>query len=216
MIKVISFDIGGTLLDSAKDKSNNYNLKELTKIVGLSYDSVRDAYKYVFQKTKGNLNELIDRFCNILKIDRENNIVNFFSNKFANNAINNAISKDNISLINNLKENGYKIILFSNSCCLINNDAIKQINNLVDGVFYSYDIGFTKDDKESYDYIEKKLKVTPNEILHIGDTFKSDYVKPIENGWNALFYGNSDDENVKSISSLNEIIDYLESKQIIK
>ncbi len=216
MIKVISFDIGGTLLENVNEKSNNYNLKELTKIVGLPYENVRDAYKYVFQKTKGNLDELIDRFCNILKINKENKIVNFFSNKFANNAIDNVISKDNISLINRLRENGYKVILFSNSCCLLNNDAIKQIYNLVDGIFYSYDIGFTKDDKESYDYIENILKVTPNEILHIGDTLKSDYVKPIENGWNALFYGTSDDKNVNSILSLNEIIDFLDTKHILK
>ena len=32
MIKVVSFDIGGTLLEDSHDNPNNYNLKELAKI----------------------------------------------------------------------------------------------------------------------------------------------------------------------------------------
>ena len=90
------------------------------------------------------------------------------------------------------------------------NDAIKEIYDLVDGVFYSYDIGYTKDDKESYQYVEKTLNVKPAEILHIGDTLKSDYLKPVENGWNALLYGVSDDESVNCISSLMELYDFFD------
>ena len=108
-------------------------------------------------------------------------------------------------LINTLKNEGYKIILFSNSCCLLNNNAINDIVDCVDGVFYSYDIGYTKDDKESYKYIEEKLGVKPSEILHIGDTLKSDYYMPKSNGWNVLYYGKTDDANIDSISSLTDL-----------
>ena len=202
MIKVVSFDIGGTLLEDSHDNPNNYNLKELAKIVNIPYENVRDVYKNGFQKSNGTLNELVGKFCNDLCISNTENLNNFFIGKFSDNNINNTISNDKITLIRDLKENGYKVILFSNSCCLLNNDAIKEIYDLVDGVFYSYDIGYTKDDKESYQYVEKTLNVKPTEILHIGDTLKSDYLKPVENGWNALFYGVSDDESVNFISSL--------------
>lgn len=33
MIKVVSFDIGGTLLEDSHDNPNNYNLKELAKLL---------------------------------------------------------------------------------------------------------------------------------------------------------------------------------------
>lgn len=210
MIKVVSFDIGGTLLEDSHDNPNNYNLKELAKIVNMPYENVRDVYKNVFQKSNGTLNELVGKFCNDLGISNNENLNNFFIGKFSNNNINNTISNDKITLIRDLKENGYKVILFSNSCCLLNNDAIKEIYDLVDGVFYSYDIGYTKDDKESYQYVEKTLNVKPAEILHIGDTLKSDYLKPVENGWNALFYGVSDDESVNCISSLMELYDFFD------
>ena len=210
MIKVVSFDIGGTLFEDSHDNPNNYNLKELAKIVNMPYENVRDVYKNVFQKSNGTLNELVGKFCNDLGISNTENLHNFFIGKFSDNNINNTISNDKITLIRDLKEKGYKVILFSNSCCLLNNDAIKEIYDLVDGVFYSYDIGYTKDDKESYQYVEKTLNVKPTEILHIGDTLKSDYLKPVENGWNALFYGASDDESVNCISSLMELYDFFD------
>ena len=210
MIKVVSFDIGGTLFEDSHDNPNNYNLKELAKIVNMPYENVRDVYKNVFQKSNGTLNELVGKFCNDLGISNTENLINFFIGKFSDNNINNTISNDKITLIRDLKEKGYKVILFSNSCCLLNNDAIKEIYDLVDGVFYSYDIGYTKDDKESYQYVEKTLNVKPTEILHIGDTLKSDYLKPVENGWNALFYGVSDDESVNCISSLMELYDFFD------
>ena len=68
MIKVVSFDIGGTLLEDSHDNPNNYNLKELAKIVNIPYENVRDVYKNVFQKSNGTLNELVGKFCNDLGI----------------------------------------------------------------------------------------------------------------------------------------------------
>lgn len=210
MIKVVSFDIGGTLLEDSHDNYSNYNLKELTKIVNMPYENVRDVYKNVFQKSNGTLNELVDKFCDDLGISNTENLDNFFIGKFSDNNTNSKISNDKITLIKELKEKKYKVILFSNSCCLLNNDAIKEIYDLVDGVFYSFDIGYTKDEKESYRYIEKVLNVKAAEILHIGDTLKSDYTKPIENGWNAVYYGKTDDESVNYISSLMELYDFFD------
>lgn len=43
MIKVVSFDIRGTLLEDSND--NNCNLKELTKLVNMPYENVRDVFK---------------------------------------------------------------------------------------------------------------------------------------------------------------------------
>lgn len=49
MLKIISFDIGGTLLKNEKISLKNYSIAELTKITGLPYETVRNAYKDVFQ-----------------------------------------------------------------------------------------------------------------------------------------------------------------------
>jgi len=53
----------------------------------------------------------------------------------------------------------------------------------VDDVFYSYELGFIKDDKESYAFVLEKLNVKLEKMLHIRNTLKSDYFKPFENEW---------------------------------
>ncbi len=211
MIKVVSFDIGGTLLENDNiSNQSGYGLKELTNLVKLPYESVRIAYKEVFQKTKGNLKELVSDFCNKLQLKVSSELIDFFNHKFSETSEKNFISPEKILLINDLKKSGYKVILFSNSCCLLNNEAINKIITLVDNIFYSYDIGYTKDDEKSYQYIEKIMKAKPNEILHIGDTVKSDYYMPLKNGWNALYYGNCNDESVNSIISLMDLYKILD------
>ena len=208
MIKVVSFDIGGTLIKSKNDDDNTkYDLKALSKLVDLDYENVRRAYKNIFQKTNGTFDELLELFCACLKIQRTEELNNFFLNKFKSD--NKNISNENINILKKLKDMGYKVILFSNSCSLIKNDIIDEVGYIVDGVFYSYETGYTKSDSESYKHIEKIFNYEPSNFLHIGDTLKSDYIDPIKNGWNALYYGKAEDESVKSIKKLDEIFNYL-------
>ena len=203
-IKIISFDIGGTLIG---EHNNLYNLNNLSDLLKLPYENVRKVYKDIFQKTKGELNALINIFSAKLGIEPTEELKKFFENKFRNSE-NSTISDNTIALLKKIKEKGYKVILFSNSCSLIKNDIIDNIKYLVDDIFYSYDIGYTKNEDKSYRIIESKMNALPNEFLHIGDNLKSDYLMPIKNGWNALLYGKQQN-NVKTIQNLNEILDIL-------
>ena len=207
MIKVVSFDIGGTLLRENNDDAANYSIKALTNLIGLDKDLVRDAYKDVFQKTKGSFDKLVNDFCKRLNIEVTKDITNFFHNKFS--VPDEQINKEDLELLKTIKDKGYKVILFSNNCCLVKSTLADSLKGVVDGIYYSYDLGYTKSDKESYQFIEKELACKPNEFLHIGDTLKSDYLKPISFGWNALFYGTSDDDTIKCITDLKDILKYL-------
>lgn len=208
MIKVVSFDIGGTLLvDTIEFDSSKYTLNALAELLNLPYDAVRCEYKKVFQVKKGTFDELINEFCSRLNINPTNELRNFFKNKFSNKL--SVISKNNIKLIREIKDRGYKVIFFSNSCCLNNNNINKEIMDIIDGLYYSYELGYTKNEEASYRYIEKELDCQPEEFIHIGDTLKSDYLKPIEYGWNALYYGKTNDNTIKSITSLDKVLEYL-------
>ena len=207
MIKVVSFDIGGTLLRENNEDAANYSIKALTNLVKLDKDLVRDVYKDIFQKTKGTFPELVNTFCEKLNIQVTEELTNFFQHKF--NVPDEQISDVDLELLKTIKNKGYKVILFSNNCCLVKSTLKDQVKDIVDGIYYSYDLGYTKSDKESYQYIEKELNCKGKEFLHIGDTLKSDYLKPISFGWNALFYGTSDDDTVKCITDLKDILKYL-------
>ena len=209
MIKVVSFDIGGTLRTSTKDI---YSLRELSKLLNIDYNLVRNAYKNVYQKSKGTFEEQLDKFTSIFGIKPTSELVIFLKNKFTSN--DGEVTPDKIELIKKLKELGYKVILFSNTSNLFTSKLPDELVNSVDEMFYSYDLGYTKNESESYKIVEKKMNYNPDEFIHIGDTLKADYYSPIENGWNALYYGETT-EDVVSITSLDEVIDYLNQKRLV-
>lgn len=213
MIKVVSLDIGGTLI---KGKKSNYNLKALTDLINLPSEDVRKAYKDVFQKMNGDFDTLTNIFCERLNIEKTDELINFFKHLFLDNN-SDTISDKDTKIIKKIKELGYKVILFSNSTALFkHSNDLNKILPYIDGIFYSYEMGYTKSDAESYRYIEQKLNVAPNEFLHIGDTLRSDYLEPINNGWNAIYYGSCDDNNVLQINDLEDILNYLNSKNKLK
>ena len=212
MYKVISFDIGGTLIDT--ESNDKYNMSKLVDLLSLDRENVRYAYKNVFQKRKGTLLELVTLFCNVLGIEINDNIINFFKEKFSSDNNRIIIKPKVLNVIEEIKCMGYKVILLSNSCCLFDTNLGDDIIKNVDGIFYSYDLGYTKNDDEIYKLIENKIGFKANEILHIGDTLSSDYRIPIRNGWNAIYYGERVEDDVISISSLDEILDVLRGDMI--
>lgn len=211
MIKVVSFDIGGTILFNKN--LDKYNFKALNSLINVPYDLVRDVYKNVFQKQQGSLTELVVRFCNELDIQPNEKIFDFFKQKYdpKNNVI--IFDESIISIVSNLKKSGYKIILFSNNCCLIKYNFDDDFLKNIDKIFYSYEIGYTKDEKESYKIIESVMGCLPEEILHVGDTLKSDYLEPIKNGWNAIYYGKTEDKSIRKIEQLNSIFEIVKVRK---
>lgn len=56
------------------------------------------------------------------------------------------------------------------------------------------------------------LKVMPNEILHIGDSYMNDYLILRENEFEVLFYGNNKNV-VNKIDNLSDIYDFLKKEK---
>ena len=76
MIKVISLDIGGTLI-KYDDESLKYNFNELALITNIEYKQVVNTYKNIFQKRIDSFDNLVIAFCNELKIKPNNKIIDF-------------------------------------------------------------------------------------------------------------------------------------------
>lgn len=98
-------------------------------------------------------------------------------------------------VIINLYNMGYRIILFSNNCCLVDSCVDEEINKYIEHIYYSYDMGYTKSDKEAYQIIINDLKVMPR-----------------ENGFEVLFCGNNKNV-VNKIDNLSDIYDFLKKEK---
>ena len=78
-------------------------------------------------------------------------------------------------LLLKLKNNGYKLGLLSINCkeWVYYCEEKFKYHNYFHSVMYSFEVGISKPDPQSYILILDKLKVTPNECLFIDDNIKN-------------------------------------------
>ncbi|HCR30973.1 MAG TPA: hypothetical protein DIV79_13250 [Opitutae bacterium] len=78
-------------------------------------------------------------------------------------------------------------------------------------LFISSEAGFEKPDRRFFDLAAAKMKLFPQELLHIGDHHKQDFLGARNSGWNALLLAvnHDSDPSANRIKSLYEIQDLL-------
>lgn len=213
MIRIISFDIGNTLIES-NGKSKIQEIEELIKRDRKEF--IKD-YKVAFQTNTKDFTEQIKWFLKHINTDEKDyqqmydGIVKIFQN--AKTKQKDYVAHEKVEAIKKLREQGYIVIALSNLCKYLNTqkDFFEKLD-LFDRIFYSYDIGYCKPDKRIFKYIEKIYGVESNEIIHIGDSLKSDYNASIKSGWKALLYDPKNcckQEKIKKIKNFKEINNYI-------
>ncbi|MBK1876592.1 HAD-IA family hydrolase [Pelagicoccus mobilis] len=112
-----------------------------------------------------------------------------------------------------LRKRGYKIAVLSNWDSRVHQVlAETDFTPLLDHVFVSSEIGHEKPDREIFSHCEAKLELTPEQILHIGDSFQHDIEGASAAGWNAIRIVNEEDHSPNgyhSISQLNQLLTLL-------
>lgn len=101
------------------------------------------------------------------------------------------VNREMITFYNSCIEQGKKIIITSDM--YLPKEIMKALLekkgiNGYDKIYVSSENGDRKANGTLYDYIVNDLGTAPNKILHIGDNFKSDYVKAKEKGLRAFLY----------------------------
>lgn len=199
MIKLISFDIGGTLVD-IKEKSNFYiEMKSVLGARNINYDTA-------IKELKLN-NYTIEKYCNYIGIDCPEKICEIISKS----RIKHVLYDDVIDSLSILKKK-YKLITISNAIS-IKNVFLKEYN--ISDYFtlelYSYDYHSLKPDSKMFEYAMKKLGVKSEECMHIGDN-KNDVLGAQKAGWISVYLNRNGCSLPSwvlpdySINSLNEVI----------
>lgn len=198
MIKVVSFDIGNTIY-----KFEN-KINKISEKFNIDYEIVYKNYKEIFQRSNKELTDKIKLFCN--KVGISNSYYSFFYDLFNNNDKGVLIFSDTYDVLKKIKDRNIKIILFSNSHKDNTNRLDPKLLSLIDKIYFSCNIGHSKEEEESFNYIIDDLKIKPNEIVHIGDSYNNDYLMPKKMGWNAILINN---QHQDSISEFNEILNII-------
>lgn len=193
MVKVISFDVGGTLIDTEKGlmqnllKDNPFK-EEIKSIIYTTKD-------YSFKKE-----QLLLKYLTEYQIQ---NIKNFYAHKKIT-----PLRPFVGSLFALLRNNRYQIIIASNRHCFSKN-TVSFINVLsfISAFFYSNEIGVVKPNPLFFKYCAEKMSINCGDILHIGDSIKSDFFCASQAGCKSLLWDNDkgDIENIYNILNFIKI-----------
>jgi putative hydrolase of the HAD superfamily len=182
-IRIISFDVDGTLVDPEYNdliwhkalpeivsKKENIDFDEALTIVQKEYDRVGEKdYRWYDIKYWINFFQLgIDYKIILQKYEPK---IKIFSD---------------VPLILEKLSKHYQLICTSNMPREFMDIKIKKIKTYFQETFSTLSDYRELKNKEVYSQINKKLKVAPQLMLHIGDHEELDYFSAREAGWNAL------------------------------
>lgn len=212
--KYVSFDVFDTLIvrdvlspiDVFKIVEINLKQKGISKIDNFVEKRILAQKKAIAQNNDSEEISLYHIYSNIPFDSKEER------NKVYQEEINaeNLVCKPNPELVNilpKLKEDGKKIIITSDM--YLGKDVIAQIlerfNIPYDFLFVSSNIGLRKSSGRLFKYILSSLRINKNEIIHIGDNFKSDYIAPKIVGISAIRYKRNKPLYIDSIKDIHNL-----------
>lgn len=226
MIKYVVFDLDDTLCDYQKAKSNAINeVNIVLKEKKIELDSFWKEYSLIepilygqFIEGKISIEEYrMRRYSNI--IDKQFNdseeIANELNNIYMENANKNIeLFDDVIPLFNELNRKSIKSVILTNGPSDGQRDKILalNLNYLVSNIYISEEIGYSKPNREVYEYVLNDLSCSLSEIIMVGDSIKYDYEGAKKIGMEAVLVDRSNihkDFSGLKVSSMLELMSIL-------
>lgn len=111
--------------------------------------------------------------------------------------------------LSELKKRGYELAVLSNNDSRLRSvlDDL-EVSPLFDEIFISSELGCEKPDPEIFRSVERTMRKTPDQILHLGDSHSRDFEGARAAGWSALLFGSPRLEE-QQIESFSELLGHL-------
>jgi len=205
-IKVVSFDLDGTLTDSSF--ANSVWLEAIPKLYATKNKiSINLAKREVFNNYNKIGNEKLEWYNITFWLERFN--LDIAPKELIYSCKNKICLFDDVTPILNKLKSRKRLIIISNARREFVDLEIKQtdIGSYFEKIFSATsDFNSTKNVPKVYSNICKICKVSPSEMVHIGDDYKFDFEVPSKLGINSLFLDRKAKEKRKFVvKSLDEI-----------
>lgn len=166
-IKVIGFDLDGTILNTLQDLTNavNYGLEK--------FNYPKRTIMEIMSFIGNGVNKLIERSLpNSIKNENYDNVLKEFRNYYLNHYYDFTVPYDGVKeTLIRLKEAGFVLALMTNKLEVVAKDLIERFYpSLFDIVIGDDPIRNKKPALDYANILFKKCHVTGNEVLYIGDT----------------------------------------------
>ncbi|EBZ4664301.1 HAD family hydrolase [Salmonella enterica subsp. enterica serovar Bovismorbificans] len=211
MIQVVSFDIGGTLIQHGNTPSL---VDIISQETGLDTQWVKTKVKACFVENRRSINTFCEEI-GYRDSERIARIIHSLSKKRP------AYLFDDVrETLDEIKAKGFRLVTLSNKACW--NDvclADYGLDSLFELELYSFHIGVSKPGPEMFRYVEHVMDVQPDNIIHVGDSLTSDVRGANQAGWHSVWIRRNSSirsdrgpplhEAKYCVSSLHEIIDII-------
>jgi HAD superfamily hydrolase (TIGR01509 family) len=209
-IKLISFDIGNTLIQLG----NEGFCSEFSNKTGLTRDELRPLFFEYFLTKNYSLHDAVYKVCSVIGYKNPQKIID----EYQPSPI--FLFEDTIPVLEQLYNKGISMIATSN-CTPWESGGLESLglDKYLKGIFYSYVIGYAKPNPAYFLHVQKAFGVPPENILHIGDSHTADYEGAKAVGWQAILLDrdnktidfNNGNNKITVIKNLTELIYSLQS-----
>lgn len=235
-VKVIFFDMGNTLLhfhcaktDEEKDMKGLIHLTEyLNKLnTEITFKDVKENFfdkwmegikdrktTYKEYPIEKYLNGFLDKYDVKLDLNQCIEAINLFYTEYRENLF----FEDNlIDTLKYLKNKGYIISIISNTCYYdeVMKECFKKVGiyDLIDDFTFSYSIRLGKPNIEIFNEAIKKVGISPNECIMVGDSLDKDIKPAIDLGMKTIWLNLNEEINdsiepdieIKSLNDINKL-----------
>ncbi len=186
MVKWILFDVFSTLV--RKDPA--FSLSHLQKLVGVKLSKeqfTRGFEAAVCTRNFKDNREVAKEICNYFNLDCNEDALNKMTVFRTKGLMKSKLFPGYPKLLTQLKKTKVKLGVLSNTTHSEIAPVEKLYSKYFEKDFYSSDIGLLKPFPEIYEYVQKNLKVKPEEILFIDD-LEANLVIPKRMGWKTFYF----------------------------
>ncbi|CAL2095707.1 HAD family hydrolase [Tenacibaculum sp. 190524A02b] len=199
-IKTVVFDLYNTLVEIKK--SNHFFVK-LFKTSQDGFGMNLSSYlQLIMKKDIEQLKNILPNEFSRLYDERLNDLMKELDSI--------VVYTEVIDVLQSLKDD-FRIFMISNLASPYRKPVFSNnLDQYFEEMIFSCDVGFLKPNKEIFKEIEKITGNKPNEILMIGDSFKSDIIGAKNMGWNYLKISRNNivlkDYEIKSLTEIRKNI----------
>jgi REG-2-like HAD superfamily hydrolase len=218
-IRLVSLDVGGTLLHAYPSVGEVYASILADHGAVVAPESIESRFRRVFTGSRlGPRPEVSDELERAYWREVVGEVVGPFRGSadidavFADlyDAFASAerwrIDPDAVTTLGALKHSGYRLVILSNADSRLRGILEELgLDDLVEAVFISAELGFEKPDLRIFRHVEEVVGTEPRAILHVGDSRHHDGLGASRAGWEHLILDGRLDPDARTIRRLGDL-----------
>lgn len=197
-IKVVCFDIGGTLIDTGPSF-----VGAIQQLVGRTL--LRSEWSSLFNLTRGSAHEDLSRISSVFDIELKDVFRLYEEHRQRPPRLYDEVMSTLQRLLH------LRCVALSNTARWMASDKLLGARPFISDVFYSYAIGHAKPDPEAFRFVQRAVNTPADNILMVGDSLTYDYDGAIAAGWRAVLVDRRGryPQALHSIKRLDTLVDML-------